>query len=316
MKDSQRELATLIGSSTTAISTYEKGTSIPSFELILSISQLFNVSIDDLIGQDLTNSIFNKEISLPYFLVIPIQKFLLSFSEYSKHVKGVSFNLRCTNNGHKIILTATSKDLIRINEVSDYFQEYVNLATGKVNIGEIEVLNSELLNQKEEALIEFSNEVDSLKRRIKFLNSLNGNLIDENLFLRELSEKLNTSIIKRIENNSAEINILKDSKSNESDLLYSNFLKISQYLLEEIISYLESTFLKHEIKQLNNFIELEEILTTIKSDETSKSSKIKLAIPLLNYVGITIETETEFDLIDKLKSLKNKAESIVIKTIK
>lgn len=313
---SQRELATLIGSSTTAISTYENGTSIPSFELILGISQLFNVSIDDLAGQDLTNSIFNKEISLPYFLVIPIQKFLLSFSEYSKHVKGVSFNLRCTNDGHKIILNATSKDLIKINEVSDYFQEYVNLATGKVNIGEIEVLNSELLNQKEEALIEFSNEIDSLKRRIKFLNSLNGNLIDENLFLRELSDKLNTSIIKRIKDNSAEIDILKDSKKNESDLLYSNFLKISQNLLEEIISYLESTFLKHEIKQLNNFIELEEILTTIKSSETSNSSKIKLAIPLLNLVGITIETETEFDLIDKLKSLKNKAESIVIKTIK
>lgn len=47
----QKEVASILGVDRTTYSKYESGTSEPNFEMLLKISQLFNVTTDYLLGQ-------------------------------------------------------------------------------------------------------------------------------------------------------------------------------------------------------------------------------------------------------------------------
>lgn len=50
---SQKELGDFIGKTKAAISSYENGESTPTFENLLKLSEIFSVSLDDLVFKDL-----------------------------------------------------------------------------------------------------------------------------------------------------------------------------------------------------------------------------------------------------------------------
>lgn len=308
---SQKKLADLIGSSATAISTYEKGWSVPSFELILKMSKLFNVPIDDLAGEDLSNLIINKEIFLPSFLILPLQKFILSFSEYAKYVKALDFSFDCITTVDSLIIRSRSSNFEMVDTISQYFEEYINLALGTIELRDVRFINNDSLNYQNLTLAQFESEISLLKMRIKFLNAQNGNLIDELNFLRTISHDLLASNNKLLEDGKAQIGHL-NSKVISLQPDFTDYLKVSDDLYRRMESYITDKFLEQEIKQLENFIELQEVLEQMLTEKDLKA-KIKIAVPLLNIVGVTVEKESEFDLLKLISKLKDDVDSLMIK---
>ena len=57
---SQEELAEKVGVSRQTISKWEMGQSTPEMEKLVNLSKLFNLSLDELVGNDVINGIENK----------------------------------------------------------------------------------------------------------------------------------------------------------------------------------------------------------------------------------------------------------------
>lgn len=53
----QQQLANLLGVAVSAISSYESGSRYPSYEVLISISRIFHVSTDYLLGLDKLNTV-------------------------------------------------------------------------------------------------------------------------------------------------------------------------------------------------------------------------------------------------------------------
>lgn len=61
----QEELAVRLGVTRQAVSKWETGTTIPDIEILMSLSELYGISINDILKADLTNIKFQKEIVFP-----------------------------------------------------------------------------------------------------------------------------------------------------------------------------------------------------------------------------------------------------------
>lgn len=61
----QEELAARIGVTRQAVSKWETGTTIPNIEILLSLSELYGIPINDILKADLTKIKFQKEIVFP-----------------------------------------------------------------------------------------------------------------------------------------------------------------------------------------------------------------------------------------------------------
>ena len=61
----QEELAVRVGVTRQAVSKWETGTTIPDIEILMNLSEIYGISINDIIKADLTNIKFQKEIVFP-----------------------------------------------------------------------------------------------------------------------------------------------------------------------------------------------------------------------------------------------------------
>lgn len=61
----QEELAVRVGVTRQAVSKWETGTTIPDIEILMALSEIYGISINDIIKADLTNIKFQKEIVFP-----------------------------------------------------------------------------------------------------------------------------------------------------------------------------------------------------------------------------------------------------------
>lgn len=61
----QDELASRIGVTRQAVSKWETGTAIPDIEILMSLSELYGIPINDILKADLTKIKFQKEIVFP-----------------------------------------------------------------------------------------------------------------------------------------------------------------------------------------------------------------------------------------------------------
>ena len=64
-KITQDELAARIGVTRQAVSKWETGTAIPDIEILMSLSEIYGISINDILKADLTKIKFQKEIVFP-----------------------------------------------------------------------------------------------------------------------------------------------------------------------------------------------------------------------------------------------------------
>lgn len=64
-KITQDELAARIGVTRQAVSKWETGTTIPDIEILMSLSEIYGISINDILKADLTKIKFQKEIVFP-----------------------------------------------------------------------------------------------------------------------------------------------------------------------------------------------------------------------------------------------------------
>ena len=60
----QEELAVRVGVTRQAVSKWETGTTIPDIEILMNLSEIYGISINDIIKADLANIKFQKEIVL------------------------------------------------------------------------------------------------------------------------------------------------------------------------------------------------------------------------------------------------------------
>lgn len=61
----QDELASRLGVTRQAVSKWETGNTIPDVEILLSLSELYGIPINDILKADLTKIKFQKEIVFP-----------------------------------------------------------------------------------------------------------------------------------------------------------------------------------------------------------------------------------------------------------
>ena len=61
----QEDLAVRVGVTRQAVSKWETGTTIPDIEILMNLSEIYGISINDIIKADLTNIKFQKEIVFP-----------------------------------------------------------------------------------------------------------------------------------------------------------------------------------------------------------------------------------------------------------
>lgn len=59
---SQQELANIMGVHQTMISDYEKGAQVPSVQRLIQLSQILNISLDELVLYEKAHDKYNKEM--------------------------------------------------------------------------------------------------------------------------------------------------------------------------------------------------------------------------------------------------------------
>lgn len=64
-KITQDELANRMGVTRQAVSKWETGTAVPDIELLVQLSELYGISINDIVKADLTRIKFQKELVFP-----------------------------------------------------------------------------------------------------------------------------------------------------------------------------------------------------------------------------------------------------------
>ena len=64
-KVTQEELAVRVGVTRQAVSKWETGTTIPDIEILMALSEIYGISINDILKADLSNIKFQKEIVFP-----------------------------------------------------------------------------------------------------------------------------------------------------------------------------------------------------------------------------------------------------------
>ena len=80
----------------------------------------------------------------------------------------------------------------------------------------------------------------------------------------------------------------------------------------DIIDWLGVAFKIQEIQELENFIELQQTFQVAKKSNDWET-KVKLAIPLINLIGVKLETESKFDLKRYIDNIKEKMLELSIK---
>lgn len=86
---------------------------------------------------------------------------------------------------------------------------------------------------------------------------------------------------------------------------------LHQDSVQKLVTWLEQAFASKEIRDLENFIELEGIFQDLK-ESSNWETKIKLAVPLINYIGINIESEIQYDLRSHINKIKEKTIGFLI----
>jgi len=102
------------------------------------------------------------------------------------------------------------------------------------------------------------------------------------------------------------------SNLSNQDELKELMHQISESLYEDIEKYLDVAFNLRKIQELENFIELENIFKELKKN-SNWETKVKIGIPLINLIGIKIESENKFNLKRHLKKIKEKTSLLAIK---
>ena len=67
-----------------------------------------------------------------------------------------------------------------------------------------------------------------------------------------------------------------------------------------------------QVQELENFAQLEQNFLNAKKSNNLET-KLKLAVPLVNLLGVKIETETKFDLKKYLAGIKERAMELSLK---
>ena len=137
----QEELAVRLGVTRQAVSKWETGTTIPDIEILMNLSEIYGISINDILKADLTNIKFQKEIVFP---------------EKSKNVKDI-FVIGCgrwgtfiawylDKIGHKASLygreqSASMKELLNTGK-NQYLSlpETINLTTTYENLSQADYI--------------------------------------------------------------------------------------------------------------------------------------------------------------------------------
>jgi transcriptional regulator with XRE-family HTH domain len=327
----QRQLAEILQITASTLSQYETGKIIPSYLTLRKISDYFKVSLDDLFDPNFfaKEKIITKEIFVPDFLTRTIQKFLLSFPDYVTYVKKTNIFFDVLVDNDKITLQLLDNDKTKIEEISEYFSEFIGLATGRIKIDQIAFKNQQLSeDEKTKIRNEFQNEIENLYKRVDFLQAQNGMLLEKQNFLKELSidlksnQKINKSILSKvtsIKDDTSEINSSL-AKINHIFIRFGempeNLEKIintvSKEQTDDLVNWIETSMQLMQIKELENFSELEDILDTMRSSEQWET-KIKIAVPFINLLGVKIESEHKFNLKKYIKNIKYQTEQLVLK---
>src|SRR5699024_2284010 len=88
----QKQLADLIGVSNKAISKWENGEGLPDIENLKRLSNIFNISIDDLVKEKIENKKTEKEINMP-LLMSSISIILLTIISYYQSYYNIFANV-------------------------------------------------------------------------------------------------------------------------------------------------------------------------------------------------------------------------------
>ena len=80
----------------------------------------------------------------------------------------------------------------------------------------------------------------------------------------------------------------------------------------DIMDWLEVAFKIRQVQELENFAQLEQTFLAAKKS-SNWEAKLKLAVPLINLIGVKLETETKFDLKKYVTGIKQKAMEISAK---
>lgn len=150
---------------------------------------------------------------------------------------------------------------------------------------------------KDSAVFEELEEIQSeLRSQGKYISAKLDNI--EILFMEEFSNLSNE--LESLSNREEIAEIIKTSIDTGNEQLF-----------EEITSFLTVAFEVNNLIQSENLGEYKDALDSLKKSSDYWESKIKFAVPLLNLIGLQIETK--FDLKKFIKNIKKKTEELAIK---
>ena len=148
----------------------------------------FKKFINSLLEEDKTK--FSFRLPVKEELVIPLFKYILSFEDYLKDVKGLSIDIKIKYFGESIGLEYRAPSISHEKVIIDYFAEYLQLIFINQHIvtPKFEVFHP---NKKKDLILDdLNNEINSLRNKISILEQKAALLKDENKFLRELSKNM------------------------------------------------------------------------------------------------------------------------------
>ena len=140
-KITQDELAGRLGVTRQAVSKWENGTAIPDIDLLMKLSDIYGISINDILKADLTKIKFQKEIVFPGEEKIPKKVFVIGCGRWGTFIAWYLDKI-----GHEVYLygreqSANMQELIKTRK-NQYLtlSETVNLVTTYENISTADYL--------------------------------------------------------------------------------------------------------------------------------------------------------------------------------
>ena len=156
----QEELADRVGVTRQAVSKWETGTTIPDIEILMNLSELYGISINDIIKADLINIKFQKEIVFPEknksvknIFVIGCGRWGTFISWYlGKIGHKVSLYGREQSNNMKELLETRKNQYLSLSETINLTTTYENLHKAdyiiiSVNAQKLQEVTNELADQ-------------------------------------------------------------------------------------------------------------------------------------------------------------------------
>lgn len=226
----QEQLGSLLNVSRSAISSWEVGRNYPDLETIISISDLFEIPLDNLlredmeVAQNMSKKIkMNKYYKLSFQILFSILIFFLCFSFYSK-ISRTHLIKNLESYGWKPVYSDNS-NVKQFELIEGHIDYYINMGTSKSKI--------KVITRKDNLVIETTDE-----NNIELIISKsNDSSVD-----KEINVKVNKNL--ELSNKGLDNKQLIESSTNDFVEKYINKNK------KEYLEMIDSTLKK--IKEINN----------------------------------------------------------------